>query len=134
MKGALFIILYGLACIGSVAIGSVWLKVGLRGLARLNRGQPLDMFCWIAFGLFVGALSNILIFGTRTATSLREGFDPAIVNIPYAPLIMIGLVLLFVSKAMLMWAHDPTHKSVSWRWFAFFSVLWVFVAPVLLMI
>lgn len=133
MKEGLFIILYGLACIGSIAIGLVWLRVGLRGLRRLEKGQPPDMFCWIAFGLFVGATSNILIFGTRAATSLREGVDPAVVNIPYGPVILTGLVLLFASKAMLMWAHDPTHKSIAWRWFAFFSVLWMIVAPVLLM-
>lgn len=133
MREILFVILYGLAFIGSVAIGSVWLRVGLRGLRRLDKGQPFDMFCWIAFGLFVGALSNILVFGTRTVTSLQQGVDPAIVAFPYAPVILLGLTLLFVSKAMLMWAHDPTHTSVSWRWFAGVSALWIMVAPVLLM-
>jgi hypothetical protein len=129
----IFIVLYGLSCIGGIAVASVWLKVATRGIRRLQPGKRLDTFCWVAIGLLLGALANVLIFGTRTIASLRFGVDPSITNVPEAPLIIAGLTILFVSKAVLMWAHDPTHKSLSWRWFAAICAVWVILAPVVLM-
>lgn len=130
MIEALFIILYGLSFIGSAFMGAVWLRVALKGYWKLKPGEPLDTFCLIAIGLFLGAVANILIFGVRTYSAMAYGVDPSVYRAPGAAIIIAGLLTLPVSKGVLLWAHDPTHRAKAWRWFAAMSVVWVIAAPV----
>jgi hypothetical protein len=127
-----FIVLYGLAFIGGSFLSIVWGRVAWRARC-LTWPKSADQFCLIATGLCIGSVANVTIFGTRTASGLIYGVDPAITHQPLAAVIIVGLCMMAVSKALLMWAHDPQHKARSWRWFAALSAAWVLLSPVWLL-
>lgn len=128
-----FIVLYGLGFIGGGFMAVVWSRVARRGLAARTAGEPLDLFCLVAVGLFVGSLGNLFMFGVRTESALRHGVDPRIMVGPEMPIILFALLLFAVSKSILMWAHDPSHRSMSWRAFALVSAAWIVGAPLWLL-
>lgn len=128
MMGAAYVMFYGLAFIGGVFLAMVWGKVA-RHARCATRPGPIDQYCLISIGLCVGAVANVIIFGTRTVSALQYGIDPAITRQPWSILVLAGLATMALSKTVLMFAHDPTHRSASWRWYAVLSALWVIVSP-----
>lgn len=133
MTEVFFIILYGLSLIGGVALACVWGRVAWRGACLVDGQRSFDQFCLIALGLALGSVGNVVIFGTRTWTTLRYGVEGAVLAQAGVGAILLGLLILAVSKVLLMWAHDTSHKSLAWRTYAVVSLVWIIAAPLWLM-
>ena len=129
---AFLTVLYGLSFIGGMFMSWVWGKLAIRALrATLPEGQKQpDTFSLIAIGLFIGAMANVALFGTRTLVSLYQGIDDGISQQPFITVVIFAMMLLILSKAILMWAADLTHRSFGSRAFAATSALWIILAPI----
>lgn len=127
MMGSLLAVLYGLALIGGVFLTYVWGRVFV--MAQEEAGGCNSQLCFIALGLTVGSLGNVIIFGWRTWINLTYGPDPRLLQDVALYSIIVGLVILAASKALLMWAYERNRHSLTWKLFMGMSAIWLLTSP-----
>ena len=133
MRESLFVFLYGALFLVDLFLGPFWAALANKRRHRIAGRWTLasDRYYMLALSISVLSFGETLVFGARTwgnmmlglSAILRSGWDAVIIG--------VGLAVVLVGKAMLVWLADLEREPPVWtwtRWAAIMTVLWGGVA------
>lgn len=136
MREWLFIFLYGALFLTGLFLAPFWAVLAAKR-ARRVAGRwtlPSDRYFMLALAIAVLCLGDTFVFFARTVGNLTYGLSAILRSSWDAFTIGIGLAIVLVGKAMLVWLADLENEPRIWtwsRWGAILTVVWGVAAVVI---
>lgn len=119
----LFLNCYGLVLIACFFLICIWCELLCSRFRAEGKAALDDTYVVIIMALLLNAVASAILFGSRTADSVTAAGDwvPPVGNNLTGNLILLGSCLIFVAKAILVFASGAGVRK-AWRFPFFLAV------------
>jgi hypothetical protein len=124
MREGLFIFLYGALFFMGLFLAPFWAHVARLRVRRIAGRWTLrsDRYFMLAAGIAVLSFGDALVFGARTWGNIQYGISPILRDGLDGLIIGVGLCIILLGKAMLVWLADLEKEPTVWTWTRWLAV------------